>query len=317
MLSQLVRDWQVGAVLRYQSGALIQTPTSNNQLGTQLDRGIAGAGTSTYFNVNPGQPKLLVDPNCGCFNPQTTQVLNPAAWTDAPGGTFGVSAPFYSGYRWQRQPAESVSLGRNFRMGHEGRYTLQIRAEFTNIFNRLVPVGAIDHQPVESRADVQQRYRHWRLWVCCDSGRHGNSAAQWTNGRPVQLLRTGSRRSQEPEVRMAAHDRVSPPLGAASRGAFGFDALPPEPAPLKGMPGRGSVIVSRHADQISEPAIRAEDCFISIRRRMTTLARDKKTPQRSKAKKAAAQSPRPGILAALAPCAPYADFRRFYAAPAR
>ena len=138
MLSQLVRDWQVGAVLRYQSGALIQTPTSNNQLGTQLDRGIAGAGTSTYFNVNPGQPKLLVDPNCGCFNPQTAQVLNPAAWTDAPGGTFGTSAPFYSGYRWQRQPAESVSLGRNFRMGHEGRYTLQIRAEFTNIFNRMV-----------------------------------------------------------------------------------------------------------------------------------------------------------------------------------
>jgi hypothetical protein len=30
-----------------------------------------------------------------------------------------------------------MSFGRNFRMGHEGRYNLSIRAEFQNIFNRL------------------------------------------------------------------------------------------------------------------------------------------------------------------------------------
>jgi hypothetical protein len=83
--------------------------------------------------VNP----LAVDPNCGCFNPQTTQVLNPKAWVDAPGGTFGASAPFYSNYRWQRQPGESMSIARNFKIGTEGRYNLQVRAEFYNIFNRL------------------------------------------------------------------------------------------------------------------------------------------------------------------------------------
>ncbi len=32
---------------------------------------------------------------------------------------------------------ESMSFGRNFRMGHEGKYNLQVRAEFQNIFNRL------------------------------------------------------------------------------------------------------------------------------------------------------------------------------------
>jgi hypothetical protein len=136
-LSQVVRDWQVGGVLRYQSGALIATPLSNNQLGAQLVHGINGVGTTTYFNVNPGQQPLLVNPNCGCFNPQTTQVLNPAAWTDAPAGQWGTSAPYYSGYRWQRQPAESLSLARNFRMGKEGKYTLQVRAELYNVFNRL------------------------------------------------------------------------------------------------------------------------------------------------------------------------------------
>jgi hypothetical protein len=131
-LSLITRDWQVGFLLRYQSGALIQTPLSNNQLNQQLER----AGP-TFWNYVPGQNPLAVNPNCGCFNPQTTSALNPNAWTDAPAGTFGVSAPFYNGYRWQRQPAESLSLGRNFRVGKEGKYVVSIRAEFQNIFNRL------------------------------------------------------------------------------------------------------------------------------------------------------------------------------------
>jgi hypothetical protein len=79
----------------------------------------------------------LVNPNCGCFNPQTTLVLNTAAWTNPGPGQWGTAAPFTSNYRWQRQPAESMSFGRNFRMGKEGKYNLQVRAEFQNIFNRL------------------------------------------------------------------------------------------------------------------------------------------------------------------------------------
>ena len=132
VLSQAVRDWQLGFLLRYQSGALVEAPASQNQLNLQLQRTFP-----TLENYVPGVNPLAVDPNCHCFNPQTTQVLNPNAWTDAPGGTWGVSAPFYNNYRWQRQPAESMSFGRNFRMGREGRYNLAIRAEFQNIFNRL------------------------------------------------------------------------------------------------------------------------------------------------------------------------------------
>ena len=137
MLSQVVKDWQLGWVLRYQSGDLIQTPYSNNQLALQLARfSSAATSTPTFWNYVPGVNPLAVDPNCGCFNPQTTLVLNKNAWTDAPAGTFGVSAPFYNNYRWQRQPAESMSFGRNFRMGKEGQYNLFVRAEFQNIFNR-------------------------------------------------------------------------------------------------------------------------------------------------------------------------------------
>src|SRR5262249_10791580 len=132
VLSHVVRDWQVGFLLRYQSGALIESPASLNQLNLQLLRTYP-----TFMTYVPGVSPLSVDPNCRCFNPQTTQVLNPKAWTDAPGGTWGVSAPFYNNYRWQRQPAEAMSFGRNIRMGKEGRYNFSIRAEFQNIFNRL------------------------------------------------------------------------------------------------------------------------------------------------------------------------------------
>jgi hypothetical protein len=132
VLSRVVRDWQLGWVLRYQNGQLIQTPYSNNQLNLPLAR-----ATPTFWNYVPGVNPLVVDPNSKDFNPQTTLVLNKAAWTAAPGGTFGASTPFYSNYRWQRQPAESMRFGRNFRMGRESKYNLFVRAEFQNIFNRL------------------------------------------------------------------------------------------------------------------------------------------------------------------------------------
>jgi hypothetical protein len=132
LTSLVTRDWQIGFLLRYQSGSLIETPLSNNELNLDLER-----ASPTFWNYVPGVNPLAVNPNCGCFNPQTTSALNPKAWTDAPAGTFGVSAPYYNGYRWQRQPGESLSLGRNFRVGKEGRYQVSIRAEFQNIFNRL------------------------------------------------------------------------------------------------------------------------------------------------------------------------------------
>jgi hypothetical protein len=137
-LSQVVRGWQLGWLLRYQNGALIETPSSSNQLINQLLRqGGFNGGPVNPDNRVAGANPLLVNPNCGCFNPQTTLVLNPAAWTEPAPGQWGTAAPFYNNVRWQRQPAESMSFGRNFRMGKEGRYNFQIRAEFQNIFNRL------------------------------------------------------------------------------------------------------------------------------------------------------------------------------------
>ena len=80
---------------------------------------------------------FLKDPNCHCIDAQHELVLNPKAWKDADAGTFGTSAPYYDNYRWQRQPSEALSLGRNFRLANEGKVLFHIRAEFQNVFNRL------------------------------------------------------------------------------------------------------------------------------------------------------------------------------------
>lgn len=71
VLRQIFSDWQASAVLRYQSGALINAPTSNDNLGTYL------AGTATqYMTRVPGQPLYLVDPNSK-IDPTKQLILNP------------------------------------------------------------------------------------------------------------------------------------------------------------------------------------------------------------------------------------------------
>jgi hypothetical protein len=138
-VSWLARDWTYSGVLRYQSGQLIQSADSANNLLSNLARGPANnpaiwGGGYTFQNRVPGQPLFLVNPN-GKFDPTTQLALNPAAWAEPAYGTFGASAPYFNDYRWQRQPAESMAFGRVFHI--KERAQLQVRAEFQNIFNRL------------------------------------------------------------------------------------------------------------------------------------------------------------------------------------
>jgi hypothetical protein len=130
VVSWVTRDWNLGGSLRYQSGALIETPFATNNLGALLPR---QAANETFSNPT-GQPFFTKDPNCHCFDPSKTFILNPAAWSQPATGQWGGGAPYYNNYRWQRQPAENLSLGRTFRI--KERASFAIRAEFFNIFNR-------------------------------------------------------------------------------------------------------------------------------------------------------------------------------------
>src|SRR6202023_1761506 len=88
----------------------------------------------TLVNRVPGVPLFTKDLNCHCFDPNKDFTLNPAAWSNPPLGQWGTAAAYYDDYREQRRPTENVSLARNFRFRE--RMNLQIRAEFTNVFNR-------------------------------------------------------------------------------------------------------------------------------------------------------------------------------------
>ncbi len=159
--SWLARDWVLGSVLRYQSGVVIRSAGSNNALLSQMDRGLSNnpalwGGGATMQNRVSGQPILSTDPNCHCIDPFSTLTLNPNAWIDAPAGQFGTAAPYYNDVRWQRQPAESVSLGRTFRF--KERASLNVRAEFYNVFNRvfLTPPAATNPQALTTRNNFGQ-----------------------------------------------------------------------------------------------------------------------------------------------------------------
>jgi hypothetical protein len=124
---------------------MIKVPNSNNALFTQLVQSNGFFSTATTYNLVAGQSFFALgpdgkplNPNCKCFDPARQLVLNRDAWVDAAPGTFGATAPYLNDYRWQRQPSEALSLARNFRIGPEERYVLQVRGEFIqNAFNRL------------------------------------------------------------------------------------------------------------------------------------------------------------------------------------
>jgi hypothetical protein len=105
----------------------ILAPASNNALASILFRG-------TLQNRVPGQPLFTKDLNCHCFDPNKEFVLNPAAWKDPAQGEWGTGAAYYSDYRYQRRPQESLAFGRTFRIREN--MTFNVRAEFTNVFNR-------------------------------------------------------------------------------------------------------------------------------------------------------------------------------------
>jgi hypothetical protein len=145
VVAYALSGWSTGWSLSYQSAPLVGLPTNG---GT--------TPISNFLGYGPGPAQLIpgmspwsvnwtdlsgqhhTDPlniNCHCFDPTTTQVLNPAAWTNVPNGQFAANESSIRSFRSVRIPVENANFGRNFHI--KERYTLSIRAEFTNIFNRL------------------------------------------------------------------------------------------------------------------------------------------------------------------------------------
>jgi hypothetical protein len=125
ILSAVTRDWSLGAFLQYGSGLPLTPPAATN---TNF------IGGSEQFRV-PGQPLYVKDLNCGCINPYSDVVLNPNAWANPVNGAFGpATGTLYGDFRQARRPQENLNFGRTFRIKESMKF--ELRAEFTNIFNR-------------------------------------------------------------------------------------------------------------------------------------------------------------------------------------
>ena len=158
ILSWVTRDWTFGIFAQYASGLPIPAPYAQSNLNSVLLRNLPTGQPLSFANRVPGQELFLKDLNCHCFDPNKEFVLNPSAWTDPPDGQFGTGAAYYGDYRYQRQPQENFAFGRDFKLTGEGKVHLNIRAEFTNIFNRSrLPSTTLSFSTTNAKAT-----RNWK-----------------------------------------------------------------------------------------------------------------------------------------------------------
>ncbi len=146
ILSYIVSGWQTGWYLQYQSAPILNQPTSptTNPISQWLGYGPGPAQmvpgqelySTNWTDYNGVVHNTPIDLNCHCFDPRSNVVLNPNAWSAVPDAQFANNQSSIRYFRGIRQPSEDANFGRNFRITE--KTTLQIRAEWTNVFNRLM-----------------------------------------------------------------------------------------------------------------------------------------------------------------------------------
>jgi hypothetical protein len=150
VVSFILGDWALSSALYYQTAAYLGRPASGstNAVSLWLGRGPGSAqllknADGSFMNpwsvnwtdLNGVHHTDPLDINCHCFDPNTTVVLNPAAWQTIPDATWTADTSTYAFFRGQRHPSEALNFARNFKF--KERYTFQVRMEFQNIFNRI------------------------------------------------------------------------------------------------------------------------------------------------------------------------------------
>jgi hypothetical protein len=136
--------------MQYQSATILGRPSNQGtipisnflgrgpgsaQLKKDADGNYMNPWSVNWVDYDGKQRTDPIDVNCHCYDPTKNQVLNPLAWEDIPNGTWGAQQNSLRFFRGIRYPSENFNLSRNFRI-KEG-IVFHIRAEFTNIFNRM------------------------------------------------------------------------------------------------------------------------------------------------------------------------------------
>jgi len=156
ILKYALADWGMTWYLQYQSAGLVGPATVNvglpatvttNPISKWLGRGPGPAQQALDANGQPISPWSIdwtdysgvhhtdpLDPNCHCFDPAKTVLLNPKAWVSVPDAQWAANQSSIRSFRGIRQPTENVGFSRDFRF--KERVSLHLRVDFANAFNR-------------------------------------------------------------------------------------------------------------------------------------------------------------------------------------
>ncbi len=138
-------NWTMSSALRYASGSLIAAPQS---VASKYSTYTFASGTP-MIRV-PGVPLYLTNIDCRCIDPNNInqRVLNPAAWVDVGPGAISPGSGYYNDYRGPHQVSENMNIGRTFQFRE--KMTLNVRAEFFNVFNRVTLGNPSSSNPLQT-----------------------------------------------------------------------------------------------------------------------------------------------------------------------
>lgn len=129
VLNAIVNNWTVAGLFSYATGQPITFSAPNpyypQWAGVYVNYNLSGYKGNTF-------KRSTFDPNGGAGNQYF-----PVSIASAPAyGQLGTGRQRISAMRCPGIPSEDADLLKDFPAGHDGRYDLQLRAEFYNIFNR-------------------------------------------------------------------------------------------------------------------------------------------------------------------------------------
>ena len=127
--NNLLGGWLVGAIVNYQSGAPIGVVHAQTNYPGWSGLWVNVAPNASFKNTFKKLDLInLHDPS--------NQFVDPTIFSNPPDGQLGNSPVTYGNWHSWGSSHEDLSLTKKFGIGRSGRYTVLLRGEFFNVFNR-------------------------------------------------------------------------------------------------------------------------------------------------------------------------------------
>lgn len=136
IVNSVLSGWTVGTIVSYGTGTQMSAISSTNYYP-----GWSGVYTDVASNPDFKNKFKKFDPSwnptvSGAAADPDSLFVDTSNFSDPTYGELGNSPTMFTNWRGWSVPSENLSLLKKTRIGRDGRYTMTLRAEFFNIFNR-------------------------------------------------------------------------------------------------------------------------------------------------------------------------------------